>query len=271
MANISTNKIILWRPIFHLYTHTHTHTHIYIYIYIWGACARKTMYFLNWVLISSFVYSTILFTIIILSCHQHVYPWSSLATSPYRSLLPVGPEVYVPYPHRATVCRFELAALLLQGHVRESIGVHHLWARPYLSSSFLHVWFWEFFSFFSKFFFSPKPLTFCCLIFLFYFLRYTHFTCLHWFISKPIKFDLSFIIDFYCLHFLSLVFWELFKSLIFYCEIYIIIDELWRTKELLFYQYPCHLHIYIFVCWIHRLYLCRGVSLPNECPGYDTK
>ena len=33
--------------------------------------------------------------IIILSCHQHGYPWPSLATPPYRSSLPVGPHGYL--------------------------------------------------------------------------------------------------------------------------------------------------------------------------------
>ena len=47
--------------------------------------------------------------IIILLCHQHGYPWSSLATPPNHSSLPVGPQGYTPYPHRAAVCRFELA------------------------------------------------------------------------------------------------------------------------------------------------------------------
>ena len=75
------------------------------------------------------------------SWHQPRYPWPYLATPPYRSSLPVGPQGYTPYPHRAAVCRFELVALLLVGHVKGSIGVHHLWARPYFSSSVLHVWF----------------------------------------------------------------------------------------------------------------------------------
>ena len=79
--------------------------------------------------------------IIILSCHQHRYPWSFLATSPYRSSLPAGPQGYTPNLHIAAVCRFELVALLLPGYVKGSIGVHHLWARPYFSSSVLHVWF----------------------------------------------------------------------------------------------------------------------------------
>ena len=79
--------------------------------------------------------------IIIMSCRQHEYPWPSLNTPPYRSSLLVGPQGYIPYPHRAAVCRFELYVLLLLGHMRGSIGKHHLWARPCFSSRFLHVWF----------------------------------------------------------------------------------------------------------------------------------
>ena len=41
-----------------------------------------------------------------------------LPPPPYRSSLPVGPQNYTPYPHRAAVCRFKLAALLLHGHVK---------------------------------------------------------------------------------------------------------------------------------------------------------
>ena len=79
--------------------------------------------------------------IIISSCHQHGYPWSSLTTLPYRSSHLAGLQGYTPYLHRAAVCRFELVALPLLIHVRESTGVHHLWARPYFSSSVPHVWF----------------------------------------------------------------------------------------------------------------------------------
>ena len=79
--------------------------------------------------------------ITILLCHQHRYPWPFLATSPYRSLLPAGPQGYTPYPHRAAVCRFKLVPLLLLSYVKGFIGVHHLWACPYFSSSVLHVWF----------------------------------------------------------------------------------------------------------------------------------
>ena len=48
--------------------------------------------------------------VIIMSCHQHVYPWPSLATSPYRSSLLAGPQGYILCPHRAAVCRFELVS-----------------------------------------------------------------------------------------------------------------------------------------------------------------
>ena len=87
------------------------------------------------------IFQPFIIIIIILSCHQHGYPWPSLATSPYRSSLLVGPQSYTLYRHRAAVCRSELVALTLLGHVKGSIGVHPLWARPYFSSSVLHVWF----------------------------------------------------------------------------------------------------------------------------------
>ena len=63
---------------------------------------------------------------VIMSCRQHRYPWLSLATPTYRSSLLAGPRGYIPYPHRAAICRFELAALLLFGHVSGSIGEHRL-------------------------------------------------------------------------------------------------------------------------------------------------
>ena len=87
-----------------------------------------------------FIYITV-YKIIIMSCRQHIYPWPSLATFPYRSSPLAGLQGYIPYPHRAAVCMFELVVLLLLGHMWGSIGVHHLWARPCFSSSVLHVWF----------------------------------------------------------------------------------------------------------------------------------
>ena len=79
--------------------------------------------------------------LIILLCPKHGYPWPSPANPPYRSSLPAGPQSNTPYPHRASVCRFELVTRILLGHVKGSMGEHHLWARPYFSSTVLHVWF----------------------------------------------------------------------------------------------------------------------------------
>ena len=79
--------------------------------------------------------------IIIMSCFEHGYPWPSLANSPYYSSPLAGLQGYIPYPHIAAVCMFELVILLLLGHMRGSIGVHPLWARSSFSSSVLHVWF----------------------------------------------------------------------------------------------------------------------------------
>ena len=70
--------------------------------------------------------------IIIILCHQHGYPRPFLATTPYRLSLQAGPQGYIPYPHRASVCRFKLVALLLLGHAR---GVH--WRTSFMSSSLL--------------------------------------------------------------------------------------------------------------------------------------
>ena len=64
--------------------------------------------------------------IIILSCHQHGYPWPSLAILPYYSLLLAGLQGYIPYPHRAAVCRVELVALLLFGHGRTTLMISSL-------------------------------------------------------------------------------------------------------------------------------------------------
>ena len=62
----------------------------------------------------------------IMSRYQHGYFWPSLATPPYCPLLPASPLGYIPYQHRAAVCRFELDVLPLLVHVKGSIGVHHL-------------------------------------------------------------------------------------------------------------------------------------------------
>ena len=52
-----------------------------------------------------------------MSCHYHGYPWLSLATSPYRSSPLAGLQGYIPYPHIAAECMFELVVLLLPGHM----------------------------------------------------------------------------------------------------------------------------------------------------------
>ena len=78
---------------------------------------------------------------IIMSCCRHGYPWTSLATSPYRWSPQAGLQDHNLYPHIAAGCMFVLVVLLLPGHMRVSIGVHHLWARPCFSNSDLHVWF----------------------------------------------------------------------------------------------------------------------------------
>ena len=62
--------------------------------------------------------------IIIMSYHHHGYPWPSVAISPYHSSPLAGLEGYIPYPHIAAVCIFELVVMLLLGHMRGSIGVH---------------------------------------------------------------------------------------------------------------------------------------------------
>ena len=64
----------------------------------------------------------IIIIIIIMSGRLHGYLWPSLATSPYRSSLPAGLQDYIPYPHIAAVCMFELVVPLLLGHMWGSIG-----------------------------------------------------------------------------------------------------------------------------------------------------
>ena len=63
-----------------------------------------------------------------MSCHRHGYPGPSLATSPYRSSPLAGLQGYIPDPHIATGCMFELVVLLLPGH---------MWSTSLMSSSLL--------------------------------------------------------------------------------------------------------------------------------------
>ena len=46
-------------------------------------------------------------------CYLNEYPWPSLATPPYRPWPPEGPPGYIPYRHKAAVCRFGLVILPL--------------------------------------------------------------------------------------------------------------------------------------------------------------
>ena len=78
--------------------------------------------------------------IIIMSCHQHGYPWPSLATFTYRLSPPAGLLGYILCPHIAAVCKFGLVVLLLLGHMWGSIVVRHLRARLCFSSSVQRVW-----------------------------------------------------------------------------------------------------------------------------------
>ena len=61
-----------------------------------------------------------------MSRHQHGYPWPSLATPPYRPLLPAGIQSYILFRHRAAAYRFYLVVLPLIVHVKGSIGLQHL-------------------------------------------------------------------------------------------------------------------------------------------------
>ena len=77
--------------------------------------------------------------------HHHVVPLAqiSLTLSRHPSLsftLLAGLQGYIPYPHIAAECMFEVAVLTLPFHMWESTGVHHLWARPYFSSSVCLTW-----------------------------------------------------------------------------------------------------------------------------------
>ena len=129
------------------------YNNIYIYIYIYGGrrahyvgsttCTELNGFNHYYVTLTIQFRDTIkkfqVLLIIIMSRHQHGYPWSSLATTPYRPSLSAGLQGYIPYRHRAAICRFELIALPLLGHVKGSTRVHHLWARLNFSSNVPHV------------------------------------------------------------------------------------------------------------------------------------
>ena len=153
--NLRCMKIPLWtrgiKLFIRLLIYHHTHlTPIYIYIYIHPhpehICSKMLKHTLPWISLPAHIHiyilifntpSHIYIHTHIKSCRQHIYPWPSLATSPYHSSLLPSLQGYIPYPHITAVCMFELVVLLLLGHMRESIGVHHWWVRPCFSSSVL--------------------------------------------------------------------------------------------------------------------------------------
>ena len=78
--------------------------------------------------------------------HHHLEPQARISLTLYRhfsyhSSPLAGLQGYIPYPHIAAGCMFELVVLLLPGDMWGSIGVYRLLARPCFSSSDLHVWF----------------------------------------------------------------------------------------------------------------------------------
>ena len=96
---------------------------------------HSTYYFIQWSIYRSIYDLSV----------AHVMPPAHISLTLSRhfslSFIASSPQGYIPYLHIAAVCRFKLVPLLLLGHMRGSIGVHHLWARPCFSSSVLHVWF----------------------------------------------------------------------------------------------------------------------------------
>ena len=115
----------------------YSRTHILYFSFVWKHFV-DVMLRTHWI---CKIHRRQLIIIIIVSCPKHGYPWSSLATSIYCASPLAALQVYIQYPHIAAVCIFELVVLLLLSHMWGSIGVHHLWARPWFSRSVLHVWF----------------------------------------------------------------------------------------------------------------------------------
>ena len=125
----------------YIYTHTLTHKCIYIYIYIYIYVYIHTQISIYiYIYICIYTHTNAYIIIIIMSCRQHGYPWSSLATFPYRLSPPAGLLGYILCPHIAAVCKFGLVDLLLLGHMWGSIVVRHLRARLCFSSSVRRVW-----------------------------------------------------------------------------------------------------------------------------------
>ena len=108
-------KFYQW--VYHEYAKTFWKKHLTDSMYIWIKSCRY-LWTDTWL---HFCFEDlvikIIIIIIIMSCRQHGYPWPSLAISPNRSSPPAGLQSYIPYPHIAAVCMFELVVLLLLGHM----------------------------------------------------------------------------------------------------------------------------------------------------------
>ena len=117
--------------------HIHSCVYIYIYIYIGVyACIYIWLCVCLYIILGMYIYHH----------HHHVVLVAriSLTLSHHFSLsfITSGRSSGLhPYPHIVAECIFVLVVLLLLGHMRGSIRVHHLWVHPCFSSSVLHVWF----------------------------------------------------------------------------------------------------------------------------------
>ena len=112
--------------------------YMYLYIYICLFITDRFIhlyyidldYFFSLSFIHSFIHLYIYIYIYIYHQH-HVVPLARIPlTLSYHFPYPSSPlsclQSYIPYPHIAAVCMFELVILLLLGHMWGSIGVHHL-------------------------------------------------------------------------------------------------------------------------------------------------
>ena len=113
---------------------------IYIYIYIY-------IYITSFLSISIYISISSHLSIYLYHHyhHHHVVPlariYLTLSHHFSQSFIASGwSSGQHPVPSAAE-CMFKLFVLLLPGHMRGSIRVPHLWARPCFSSSVLHVWF----------------------------------------------------------------------------------------------------------------------------------
>ena len=75
----------------------------------------------------------------IMSCHEHRFPWLSLSICLYRPSHSAGPLDNILCLYRAIIDRLQPDVQHLYVHVKESTEERRLLARPYFSSSVLHV------------------------------------------------------------------------------------------------------------------------------------